>query len=188
VRTIKLFVVIGLAVALIGVWATAQGQQQATVTINVKCQQNQPVADPSEAKLKRGETVAWAFDAQSQLNNCVSGVQSVRITFNNNNHPFQGQPQFTLNLQPQARTTLGPFTVRPDASLAQYPYKIEFFSQQSPPPTGGSPISTINGKATVIEVTPTLTEWGLIALAVLLAGGMGYMIYRRRPALRPAAP
>jgi hypothetical protein len=35
---------------------------------------------------------------------------------------------------------------------------------------------------------PTLTEWGLIALAVLLAGGMGYMIYRRRPALRPAAP
>jgi hypothetical protein len=36
--------------------------------------------------------------------------------------------------------------------------------------------------------TPTLTEWGLIALAVLLAGGMGYMIYRRRPALRPAAP
>jgi hypothetical protein len=35
---------------------------------------------------------------------------------------------------------------------------------------------------------PSLTEWGLIALAVLLAGGMGYMIYRRRPALRPAAP
>jgi hypothetical protein len=39
-----------------------------------------------------------------------------------------------------------------------------------------------------VQVTPTLTEWGLIALAVLLAGGMGYMIYRRRPALRPAAP
>jgi hypothetical protein len=37
-------------------------------------------------------------------------------------------------------------------------------------------------------VVPTLTEWGLIALAVLLAGGMGYMLYRRRPALRPAAP
>jgi hypothetical protein len=40
----------------------------------------------------------------------------------------------------------------------------------------------------IIVSTPTLTEWGLIALAVLLAGGMGYMIYRRRPALRPAAP
>lgn len=39
-----------------------------------------------------------------------------------------------------------------------------------------------------VGVVPTLTEWGLIALAVLLAGGMGYMIYRRRPALRPAAP
>jgi hypothetical protein len=37
-------------------------------------------------------------------------------------------------------------------------------------------------------VLPSVTEWGLIALAVLLAGGMGYMIYRRRPALRPAAP
>ena len=40
----------------------------------------------------------------------------------------------------------------------------------------------------VTVAVPTLTEWGLIALAVLLAGGMGYMIYRRRPALRPAAP
>ncbi len=40
----------------------------------------------------------------------------------------------------------------------------------------------------VSEPVPTLTEWGLIALAVLLMGGMGYMLYRRRPALRPAAP
>ncbi|MCS7197289.1 MAG: IPTL-CTERM sorting domain-containing protein [Candidatus Bipolaricaulota bacterium] len=39
-----------------------------------------------------------------------------------------------------------------------------------------------------ITVVPTLTEWSLIALAVLLAGGMGYMLYRRRPALCPAAP
>jgi hypothetical protein len=40
----------------------------------------------------------------------------------------------------------------------------------------------------VTVTVPTLTEWGLIALAVLLAGGMGYILYRRRPALRPAAP
>jgi len=89
VRTIKLFAIVGLTVALVGVWATAQGQQQpqATVTINVKCQQNNPVAEPKEAKLKRGETVAWAFDGP--LANCVQGVQSAKITFNNNNHPFQ---------------------------------------------------------------------------------------------------
>jgi len=48
-----------------------------------------------------------------------------------------------------------------------------------------STTTKVEVKATVV---PTLTEWGLIALAVLLAGGMGYMIYRRRPALRPAAP
>jgi flagellar basal body L-ring protein FlgH len=54
--------------------------------------------------------------------------------------------------------------------------------------------SRVGDKVTILGLTfeivslPTLTEWGLIALAVLLAGGMGYMIYRRRPALRPAAP
>jgi plastocyanin len=183
VRTIKLFAFIGLAVALVGVWAIAQGQQQPTVTINVKCQQNQPVADPSQAKLKRGETVAWAFDAQ--LTGCVSGVQSAKITFKNNNHPFQlaqgQQHPIIVNLGKSGLFTVG------NVNPGDYPYKIEFFSQQN---AGGNPIpnTEINGQITVIEVTPTLTEWGLIALAVLLAGGMGYMIYRRRPALRPAAP
>jgi hypothetical protein len=47
---------------------------------------------------------------------------------------------------------------------------------------------TARGLTFSVVSLPTLTEWGLIALAVLLAGGMGYMIYRRRPALRPAAP
>jgi predicted RNA-binding protein YlqC (UPF0109 family) len=50
-----------------------------------------------------------------------------------------------------------------------------------------NPINGINFKVVTV-VVPTLTEWGLIALAALLAGGMGYMLYRRRPALRPAAP
>jgi hypothetical protein len=187
VRTIKLFAVIGLAVALVAVPALVQGQQP--TTINVRCSAATPSKpeipkDSQSVKLSRGQQVQWVF--ADNLASCAQGLQSVKITFNNNNHPFQGQPQFTLNLTQQART-LGPYTVKPDASLAQYPYQIEFFSQQN---AGGNPIpnTTINGQATVIEVTPTLTEWGLIALAVLLAGGMGYMIYRRRPALRPAAP
>jgi hypothetical protein len=182
VRTIKLFVVIGLAVALVAVPALSQGQQQPT-TINVRCSAatpSRPEVDSQSVTLSRGQQVRWVF--ADNLASCAQGLQSVRITFNNNNHPFQGQPQFTLNLQ-QART-LGPFTVRPDASPAKYPYKIEFLNAQGQ----SIPNTEINGQATVIEVTPTLTEWGLIALAVLLAGGMGYMIYRRRPALRPAAP
>jgi hypothetical protein len=61
-------------------------------------------------------------------------------------------------------------------------YSIQFLDKDN---------NVLLGVASNLEIivsTPTLTEWGLIALAVLLAGGMGYMIYRRRPALRPAAP
>ncbi|MCS6902823.1 MAG: IPTL-CTERM sorting domain-containing protein [Candidatus Bipolaricaulota bacterium] len=68
-------------------------------------------------------------------------------------------------------------------NVGTHQYKIEFFRGTAPIPN-----TTINGTNTVIQATPTLAEWGLIALAVLLAGGMGYMLYRRRPALRPAAP
>lgn len=50
------------------------------------------------------------------------------------------------------------------------------------------PIQEFTFKSTYLPDVPTATQWGLIALAVLLAGGMGYMLYRRRPALRPAAP
>jgi hypothetical protein len=35
---------------------------------------------------------------------------------------------------------------------------------------------------------PTLTEWGLITLGLLLAGSMAFVLYRRRSALRPVAP
>jgi hypothetical protein len=47
---------------------------------------------------------------------------------------------------------------------------------------------SVQGLTFSVISLPTLTEWGLMALAVLLAGGMGYMLYRRRPALHPAAP
>jgi hypothetical protein len=143
----------------------------------------------------RGDTVAWNFAAN--LNTCVSGVASAKITFTRTTQPITPLaaptpppaqwPSIVINITAGQAATAGPFTVSQQASAGNYPYKIEFFSQ---PNAQGTPIpnTTINGTNTVIEVTPTLTEWGLIALAVLLAGGMGYMLYRRRPALRPAAP
>ena len=192
-RTIKLFAVIGLAVALVAVPALAQGQQQPT-TINVRCSAatpSRPEVDNRSVKLSLGQQVQWVFAAN--LNTCVQNLASAKITLNipagqtsplNNPPNPQGQPTstFTINITPGQQATAGPYLVNRNATLGAggISYTIEFFSQ---PNAQGQAI-----EGATIVVTPTLTEWGLIALAVLLAGGMGYMIYRRRPALRPAAP
>lgn len=189
-RTIKLFAVIGLAVALVAVPALAQGQQQPT-TINVRCSAatpSRPEVDNRSVTLKQNSQVQWVFAAN--LNTCVQNLASAKITLNIPagqtsplNNP-QGQPTstFTIDITPGQPATAGPYPVSRDATLGAggISYTIEFFSQ---PKAQGPAI-----EGATIVVTPTLTEWGLIALAVLLAGGMGYMIYRRRPALRTAAP
>ncbi len=205
-RTIKVLAVLGLAVALVVVPALAQGQQQQpTATIRVQCAGTPavPSVDNKEVKIKRGETVAWSFvnTGANALSTCVSGVQSARITFSGTppNTPFAAQQPpvqvapgvYVINIPAGQNITSPLFTVRTDASVGNYPYKIEFFNVPAAnitPQTSPIPNTTINGTTTIIQVTPTLTEWGLIALAVLLMGGMGYMLYRRRPALRPAAP
>jgi len=66
-------------------------------------------------------------------------------------------------------------------SLATVPGKIKLPCPHPQVPQGAAPAEI------VIEVgaVPTLTEWGLIALAVLLAGSLAFMI-RRRLAPRPA--
>jgi hypothetical protein len=190
VRTIKLFAVIGLAVALVAVPALTQGQQP--TTINVKCSAatpSKPEVDNRSVTLKKDSQVQWVFDAK--LNTCVQNLASAKITLNipaGQTSPLldkpQGQPTstFTINITPGQPATAGPYPVNRDATLGAggISYTIEFFQQQN---AQGPAI-----EGATIVVTPTLTEWGLIALAVLLAGGMGYMIYRRRPALRPAAP
>jgi hypothetical protein len=191
VRTIKLFAVIGLAVALVAVPALTQGQQP--TTINVKCSAatpSKPEVDNRSVTLKQGSQVQWVFNAN--LNTCVDkDLASAKITLNipaGQTSPLLDKPQgqatsiFTIDITPVQQATAGPYPVSRDATLGAggISYTIEFFKQKG---AKGDPI-----QGATIVVTPTLTEWGLIALAVLLAGGMGYMIYRRRPALRPAAP
>jgi len=39
-----------------------------------------------------------------------------------------------------------------------------------------------------LGTVPTMTQWGLLALGLLLAGTMGFVLYRRRPTARPAMP
>lgn len=187
-RTIKLFAVIGLAVALVAVPALAQGQQP--TAINVRCSTatpSKPEVDNRSVTLNQGQQVQWVFAAN--LNTCVQGLQSARITLNIpagqtsplllNNQPTS---TFTINITAGQQAIAGPYSLSRQATLGAggISYTIEFFAAQN---AQGQLI-----QGTTIVVTPTLTEWGLIALAVLLAGGMGYMLYRRRPALRPAAP
>jgi plastocyanin len=63
VRTIKLFAVIGLAVALVGVLAIAQ----ASKTVNVTCDQSQNKikvdVNPVQLSLAAKETVRWIFSS-----------------------------------------------------------------------------------------------------------------------------
>jgi hypothetical protein len=172
VRTIKLFAVIGLAVALVAVPALAE-----EIEIQVKCAGTPlaPQVDRAKVESRIGDTIKWTF--VDNFRTCVSGVATIAITFPSTS-PFAAPVQ-PISVPASGPVTAGPFRVE---KTGTHPYKIEFKDAR------GNVITTIDGTNTVITATPTLTEWGLIALAVLLAGGMGYMIYRRRPALRPAAP
>jgi hypothetical protein len=168
VRTIKLFAVIGLAVALVAVPALA-----ASVTVKISATQNrqsgilaiqvdsaQPVCVPvsTQAPSDIATSMAQALGGGSRASGDQITIQAdSRIQIGTS---FPGQPCTLQN--PQTLFAAGQ--------------------------TGVGARVTILGLTFEVVSLPTLTEWGLIALAVLLAGGMGYMIYRRRPALRPAAP
>ena len=166
-RTIKLFAVIGLAVALVAVPALA-----ARVTIEIK-------------------GIAQAGDLFIQ----VDDRGPVKVTFEKDkSYPISSVRDMILKaLNDQQAGTAEAIKDKDNQILinAAKGIKIgEAADNLKPLPFEKDKEVQARGLTfkVVTVVVPTLTEWGLIALAVLLAGGMGYMIYRRRPALRPAAP
>jgi hypothetical protein len=163
VRTIKLFAVIGLAVALVAVPALAA---RVTIQISGTAQAGDLFIqvddrDPVRVTLTAGQAIAAVRNAiVSALNNQQAGTAEAI-----------GNDQILINAASsikigEAADRLNPLPFEKDKEVKARGLTFKV----------------------VTVVVPTLTEWGLIALAVLLAGGMGYMIYRRRPALRPAAP
>lgn len=203
-RTIKVLAIIGLVVALVAMPALAQPR---TLTITVKCVQGgtpqQPTftlqADPARLEgpnaARIGDTIQWVFDAS--LRTCgplmappqagaqpVFNVSEIKITF----APTSPFADTTISIpQSQFAASGNVATVsRTVNNVGTHKYKIEFLRQTGTPPQPQPiPNTTINGTNTVIQATPTLTEWGLIALAVLLAGSLAWMI-RRRVIARPA--
>ena len=184
-RTIKLFAVIGLAVALMGVLAMAQTQQTFTAP---------PDANDIEIVSTTKCTITDA--SWTQGGNKIGSIDQLKgKSFDSLDIGFRGRfGVFRIDGQPVAGISVPPnaddIEIALDCAVTLYWTKDG--QRQGNPILTNARIKLIhvdnkNFKVSITTV-PTLTEWGLIALAVLLAGGMGYMIYRRRPALRPAAP
>jgi hypothetical protein len=193
VRTIKLFAVIGLAVALVAVPALTQQQPK---VVNVTCDTtNNKIKvslNPVVLVIKFNETARWVFS--SDLGACK--VKDQKLDPN-------GQPLQALGLNNIKIVVARAELIKLEPNPVSWPSTPQQASAITGTPlqagTTEYSIQFLRDNNVLLEVrqasnleivvsTPTLTEWGLIALAVLLAGGMGYMIYRRRPALRPAAP
>lgn len=163
-RTIKALAIIGFAVALVAVLALA-----ASVTIKI-----------TETQQRQSGVLAIQVDTQQPV--CISvSAQS----------PSQLAQDIASRLNGTAREdqfTISASSIRLGTSTPGQPCQLNNPQELFGPGKGVGSKVTVLGLTFEIVSLPTLTEWGLIALAVLLAGGMGYMIYRRRPALRPAAP
>jgi len=277
VRTIKLFAVIGLAVALVGVLAIAQ----ASKTVNVTCDQSQNKikvdVNPVQLSLTAKETVRWIFSStggnsvgackipgelkpvekelkggESLSEKAPAGAAFVVIATDKADVDYEVvgttttgtvaagkstevavQPGQTVKVTAKGNTKvtltfldkdkkaitkvekelkdwgLAKIKIALDVrDLLQLNPSVVDWKEGGASAITGTPLKVGKSNYSIqfldkdekvlhevkeasvltVQVTPTLTEWGLIALAVLLAGGMGYMIYRRRPALRPAAP
>jgi hypothetical protein len=162
-RSLKLFAVIGLAVALIGVWA-AQAQCPAACTSRITLN----VQTPPQATLSVKFTFnnnAWLLTPLAQLpyKNIIGDGTLTPCLFNENNPVTNAVFQVEFGSNARALNFQG----------------ATFFNG---PRCTGNPVG---GGTVTPYATPTLTEWGLIALAVLLAGSLAFMI-RRRLAPRPA--
>jgi hypothetical protein len=199
VRTIKLFAVIGLAVALVAVPALAK-----EVEVKVTCENNQIVVNPNPARISlASDTVKWVISASGDRSVGACLVKDGKLDKQGQSLQALGLNKIEIEIAERGLLTLTPAKDPNNPHIGRADWKAGSKDAE----ITGKPLKVGSSKYTIrflkaseevilltqqdiasIESTPTLTEWGLIALAVLLAGGMGYMIYRRRPALRPAAP
>ncbi|MEM4382404.1 MAG: choice-of-anchor D domain-containing protein, partial [Candidatus Caldarchaeum sp.] len=152
-RGIKIVVIVGLMITLLTVIALAQ--QQPTVTITVQCKDNKLTIDKKAIQLKQGHTVAYQFAAN--LNTCVQGLASAKITISDPT-PLQapapqpqGWPAIVVNIPAGQSAQAGPFTVKPDAVPGGYLYKVEFFNQRD---AQGSPTASLDERVMMIQLAP----------------------------------
>ncbi len=188
-RTIKVLAVLGLAVALAAVPVLAQREIKLT-----------PPPDANDIRICAAQitivNVWWTQDGRKieppipQLaraqGQCIEiGFRTLFGTFRVDDQTIQVAPPPNANdvlVEVQrVRIVKAEWTRdgRPIATIAEIK-DLELLSIHVD--------NRVPQVSVLLTVVPTLTQWGLIALAALLMGGMGYMLYRRRPALRPAAP
>jgi len=196
VRTIKLFAVIGLAVALVGVWAMAQTQKIIPAPPDANdieiVKEKAPFCVIAEAYwTKNGERIG-SINTQPPLKGTKFSSLDIGFRGRFGTIRINGQTIQIVPIPPEANDIEIVLTGETEKDcLADVLYWTRDGSRLAPLLQSVRLTSIhVDNKdfKVLITIVPTLTEWGLIALAVLLAGGMGYMIYRRRPALRPAAP
>nr|BAL52958.1 hypothetical protein HGMM_F03H09C17 [uncultured Acetothermia bacterium]BAL59226.1 hypothetical protein HGMM_OP3C381 [Candidatus Acetothermum autotrophicum] len=206
-RTVKLLAVVGLAVALVGTLALSQAQQKSNLA-GISAQsidvvfRGDPVLKLGTQRYVPDPLPANAVDLLVCFTTDKDNVLKAVNWTDQNGNKIQPAVQVPF-LNAKVRCIDVDFKIGTDGTIA-----VSADGQRvrlTPPPNAydiefefAAPFiiddvrwTDKDGKdigPARLKPVPTLTEWGLIALAVLLAGGMGYMIYRRRPALRPATP
>jgi hypothetical protein len=190
VRTIKLFAVIGLAVALVGALAAPAQAREIKLTPPQGANDILIVAVEKWA-IKEAK---WTKDGQplGDINELIGKeLTSIDVGFGARFGTFRVDDKEVKLTPPQGANDILIVAAK------EWVIKEAFWTQDGK--RLGDPIKELSGlrfvsihgfsTATKVEVTitvvPTLTEWGLIALAVLLAGSLAFMI-RRRLAARPA--
>jgi hypothetical protein len=193
-RGIKVLAVVGLAVTLVAVPALTQGGAPAAVNASIKCPDGVSYTGIL-GTLEDNNGTLWGI-VQDTDNPQATGIWVI----------CTGKAAQKRLLTKQTGTAARPTRVD-KFGISYYCAKGEFPNNQQGAvqlmaAAGGKSksagaLAAVPGRIRLpcspeeaeIEITvgpvPTLTEWGLIALAVLLAGSLAFMI-RRRLAPRPA--
>jgi hypothetical protein len=206
-RGIKVLVVMLAAASMASILtvpiSTAQGGQKIQILFQ-RClavgQGYRPVINPDPAMVRPGDQVEWFVSAAVEGSCGIKPgtVNTVEIDFPRpgpgakpgaNGSPFDPQQKaqtFTFRY-PGSGPTPAPTVL--NVPEGKYPYSIVLRNNVTGPvcfnDEDGNRVCAIDPALIVGGPVPTLTEWGLIALAVLLAGSLAFMI-RRRLAPRPA--